>query len=186
MASNLASPSATPNSPLPDGLAQAFIIAERGRIPKRRARRPGPRRQPILRATTSRAALRSPQSRAQTGATIFGYARGRSQLPTASSNLMTTGKAISASKKNLSNRNPDYAIPGIYFYDADVVELAKGLAPSPTRRARNHRPEPSLSGAGRPERGTAQAAAPPGSTPAHTTHCWKQPNSSKSSNRGKA
>ncbi|MBA2698974.1 MAG: glucose-1-phosphate thymidylyltransferase RfbA [Nocardioidaceae bacterium] len=41
----------------------------------------------------------------------------------------TSGRALSLQEKP-TNPESNYAVPGLYFYDNDVVEIARGLAPS--------------------------------------------------------
>ena len=72
--------------------------------------------------------LRSAMEKEQ-GATIFGY---RVADPAAYGvvEFDKNGKAISLEEKPEQPKS-NYAIPGLYFYDRDVVNLAKSLQPSP-------------------------------------------------------
>ena len=63
------------------------------------------------------------------GATIFGY-RVASPAAYGVVEFDANGKAISLEEKPEQPKS-NYAIPGLYFYDADVVDLAKSLKPSP-------------------------------------------------------
>jgi glucose-1-phosphate thymidylyltransferase len=62
------------------------------------------------------------------GATIFGY---RVADPTAYGvvEFSPDGKVLSLEEKPAKPKS-SYAIPGLYFYDRDVVRLARGLKPS--------------------------------------------------------
>ena len=113
--------------PSPDGLAQAFTIAgDIGFLDNEPAALilgdnlfyghdlPG--------------SLRSAMEQ-ELGATIFGY---RVADPAAYGvvEFDKNGKAISLEEKPEQPKS-NYAIPGLYFYDRDVVNLAKSLEPSP-------------------------------------------------------
>lgn len=111
--------------PSPDGLAQAFVIGEQFL-----AGRPsalvlgdnifyGHSLQPLLKAAD-----------AQThGATVFAY---HVQDPEryGVAEFDATGKVLSLEEKPAQPKS-HYAVTGLYFYDAHVVELAKALQPSP-------------------------------------------------------
>ena len=80
------------------------------------------------------------------GGAVFGYWVA-DPTATASSSSTPSGKAISLEEKPAQPKS-NYAVPGLYFYDNDVVEIA-GPEALGARRARDHRRQPDLPGAGR-------------------------------------
>jgi glucose-1-phosphate thymidylyltransferase len=113
--------------PSPDGLAQAFTIAaDCGFL------RPGDRAALVLGDNLfyghdlARSLLAA--SAQEKGATIFGYhvadARAYGVVEFA-----PDGRVLSIEEKPAHPKS-NYAVPGLYFYDADVVELARALKPS--------------------------------------------------------
>lgn len=65
----------------------------------------------------------------ENGAVIFGYAV---QEPSEFGivEFASDGSVISIEEKPKHPKS-NYAVPGLYFYDSDVVEIAKGIQPSP-------------------------------------------------------
>ncbi|WP_025899463.1 glucose-1-phosphate thymidylyltransferase RfbA [Sneathiella glossodoripedis] len=110
--------------PSPDGLAQAFIIGEKhiGNNPSVLILGDN-----IFYATQFSKLLSNAVSR-QTGATVFGY---HVSNPTAYgvAEFDGSGKVIGVEEKP-ENPKSNYAITGLYFYDSQVVEMAKSLKPS--------------------------------------------------------
>lgn len=110
--------------PKPDGLAQAFTIGEEFIARDRCALVLGDNIfygqgfSPKLKAASSR----------ETGATVFGY-EVHDPHRFGIVEFSPDGKAISVEEKP-ENPKSKFAITGLYFYDRDVVSIAKGVKPS--------------------------------------------------------
>jgi glucose-1-phosphate thymidylyltransferase len=109
--------------PSPDGLAQAFIIGEQFIGNDNVALVLGDN---IFHGTGLGSALR--KNSEVDGALIFAY-QVRDPSAYGVVEFDEQGRAISIEEKPTSPKS-DFAVPGLYFYDNDVVEIAKTIEPS--------------------------------------------------------
>ncbi len=108
----------------PNGLAEAFIIGADFIGSDRVALVLGDN---IFYGQSFSKLLREVAAR-EDGATIFGYYV-RDPREYGVVEFDSNGKAISIEEKP-ANPKSNYAVPGLYFYDNDVVEIAKNIKPS--------------------------------------------------------
>jgi glucose-1-phosphate thymidylyltransferase len=111
--------------PKPEGLAQAFLIGEAFLQGGSAALVLGDN---LFYGSEFRRAIESAGGQ-EKGATIFGYYTATPEIYGVVE-FDASGKAISLEEKPKQPKS-NYAVPGIYFYDDRVVELAKSLKPSP-------------------------------------------------------
>ncbi len=110
--------------PKPEGLAQAFLIGEEFIAGSKAALVLGDN---LFYGSQFRKAIES-AGQQESGATIFGYYTATPEIYGVVE-FDASGKAISLEEKPEQPKS-NYAVPGIYFYDEQVCEIARGLKPS--------------------------------------------------------
>ena len=111
--------------PSPDGLAQAFVIGEEFLAGSPSALVLGDN---IFYGHDIHELLAQADQR-RSGATVFAY-HVHDPERYGVAEFDATGKVLSLEEKPTQPKS-NYAVTGLYFYDASVVELAKNLQPSP-------------------------------------------------------
>ena len=111
--------------PSPDGLAQAFLIGEQFLAGAPSALVLGDN---IFYGHDIHDLLAHAQARSE-GATVFAY-HVHDPERYGVAEFDAQGRVLSLEEKPQAPKS-NYAVTGLYFYDAQVVELAKGLQPSP-------------------------------------------------------
>ncbi|EIQ01661.1 glucose-1-phosphate thymidylyltransferase, short form [Opitutaceae bacterium TAV1] len=114
--------------PSPDGLAQAFTIAADCGFLDGQAPAALILGDNLFYGHDLARALQTASARA-TGATIFGYHVSDPQAYGVVE-FASDGRVLSLEEKPAHPKS-SYAVPGLYFYDTDVVDLARSLKPSP-------------------------------------------------------
>ena len=153
--------------PQPDGLAQAFLI---GRDVRRRATRCAL----VLGDNIFYGHdLPSTLQRAPTRATRRdGLRLLRSTTRSATAWSSSTPRAARSSiEEKPAQPKSHYAVTGLYFYDNQVLDIARDAQALGARRARDHRRQPRLPASAASCTSRCWAAASPGSTPARTSRC---------------
>lgn len=110
--------------PRPEGLAQAFIIGEEFLDGGRAALVLGDN---LFYGSQFRTAVEN-AGHQERGATIFGYYTATPEIYGVVE-FDAHGKAISLEEKP-ANPKSNYAVPGVYFYDEQVCDIARALKPS--------------------------------------------------------
>lgn len=110
--------------PKPEGLAQAFLIGESFIDGGKAALVLGDN---LFYGSQFRKGIERAAAQAS-GATIFGYYTATPEIYGVVE-FDATGRAVSLEEKPLQPKS-NYAVPGIYFYDEKVCEIARGLKPS--------------------------------------------------------
>ena len=130
-------------------------------------------------ATTCTACTPARREAARPGATVFAYRGARPGALRRGRVRRGRQGAVSIEEKP-SRPKSRYAVTGLYFYDSQVVEIARELEAVGARRAGDHRREPrAISTQRRARRARSWAAARPGSTPARTSRCSRRRTSSQ-------
>lgn len=160
--------------PSPDGLAQAFLIGEEFIGDDSVCLILGDN---IFHGQHFTEKLQR-AARQDKGATVFGYwVKDPERFGVI--DFDADGKALSIEEKPKKPKS-SYAVTGLYFYDNDVIEIAKSIKPSPRGSWRSPTSAWPTSSAAT-SMSNASAAASPGSTPAPMTACWRPRNTCRPS-----